>query len=41
MSRYIIQNKIEDIEEIKKFDVDNYAFNPEMSTEKELVFTRE
>ena len=41
MSRYIIQNEIEDIEEIKKFDVDNYAFNPEMSTEKELVFTRE
>ena len=41
MTRYIIQNEIEDIEELKKFDVDNYAFNPEMSTEKELVFTRE
>ena len=40
MSRYIIQNEIEDIEELKKFDVDNYAFNPEMSTENELVFTR-
>lgn len=41
MSRYIIQNEIEDIEELKKFNVDNYVFNPEMSTEKELVFTRE
>lgn len=41
MTRYIIQNEIEDIEEIKKLDVDGYLYNEEMSTEKELVFTRE
>ena len=41
MSRYIIQNEIEDIEDIKKFNLDGYEFNEEMSTEKELIFTRE
>lgn len=40
MTRYIIQNEIEDIEDIKKLDVDGYLFNEEMSTEKELVFIR-
>lgn len=41
MTRHIIQNEIEDIEEIKKLDVDGYLFNEDMSTEKELVFIRE
>lgn len=41
MTRYIIQNEIEDIEDIKKLDVDGYLFNEEMSTDKELVFIRE
>lgn len=41
MTRYIIQNEIENIEDIKKLDVDGYLFNEEMSTEKELVFIRE
>lgn len=41
MTRYIIQNEIEDIEDIKKLDVDGYLFNEEMSTEKELVFIKE
>ncbi|MDZ5010801.1 peroxide stress protein YaaA, partial [Clostridium perfringens] len=40
MTRYIIQNEIEDIQEIKKFDLDGYQYNEELSTEKELVFTR-
>ena len=40
MTRYIIQNEIEDIEDIKKLDVDGYLFNEEMSTDKELVFIR-
>ena len=40
MTRYIIQNEIEDIQEIKKFDLDGYQYNGELSTEKELVFTR-
>lgn len=41
MTRYIIQNEIQDIEDIKKLDVDGYLFNEEMSTDKELVFIRE
>ena len=40
-SEIVIQNEIEDIEEIKKLDIDGYLFNEEMSTEKDLVFTRE
>ena len=40
MTRYIIQNEIENIEDIKKFNIDGYLFNEEMSNEKELVFTR-
>lgn len=41
MTRYIIQNEIENIEDIKKFDIDGYSFNEDMSNENELVFTRE
>lgn len=40
MTRYIIQNEIEEIEEIKKFNLDVYEFNEEMSNEEEIVFTR-
>lgn len=40
MTRYIIQNEIEEIEEIKKFNLDGYEFNEEMSNEKEIIFTR-
>jgi len=40
MSRFIIQNRIENPEDIKAFDTDGYIFNRELSTEKEWVFTR-
>lgn len=40
MTRYIIQNEIEDISEIKKFNLDGYEFNEEMSNDSEYVFTR-
>ena len=40
MSRFIIQNRIEDPEEIKAFDTDGYLFNRDLSIEKEWVFTR-
>lgn len=40
MSRYIIKNKITNPEEIKGFDEDNYMFNPELSTERNWIFTR-
>lgn len=41
MTRYIIQNEIEDISEIKKFNLDGYEFNEEMSNDTEYVFTRD
>lgn len=40
MVRYIIENNIKTIEGLKGFDVDNYGFSEDMSTEKDLVFTR-
>ncbi|MBU8892504.1 MAG: peroxide stress protein YaaA [Bacteroidales bacterium] len=40
MSRFIIQNKIENPEDIKAFDTDGYLFNQDLTTEKEWVFTR-
>ena len=40
MVRYIIENDIKTIEELKGFNVNNYRFSEEMSTETELFFTR-
>lgn len=40
MVRYIIDNNVEILEELKGFDVEGYGFSEEMSTETELVFTR-
>jgi hypothetical protein len=41
MTRFIIQNKITDPEYLKAFDSDGYVFNPHLSTDTELVFTRD
>ncbi len=40
MSRFIFQNNINNVEDIKAFDLANYHFNPNISKEKEWVFTR-
>ncbi|WP_440121970.1 peroxide stress protein YaaA [Tenacibaculum sp. Ill] len=40
MVRYIIDNNVETLEELKGFDVEGYGFSEEMSTETELAFTR-
>ncbi len=40
MVRYIIDNNIEVVEGLKGFNVDGYAFDNNLSTETELVFTR-
>ncbi len=40
MVRYIIDNNINSIEGIKAFNTDNYQFSEELSTKKDLVFTR-
>ncbi|MET2984368.1 peroxide stress protein YaaA [Aureibaculum conchae] len=40
MVRYIIDNDINTVEELKGFDTEGYAFDANMSSENELVFTR-
>ncbi|WP_372745998.1 peroxide stress protein YaaA [Lutibacter sp.] len=40
MVRYIIDNSIENIEDLKGFNLEGYAFDSNLSSEKELVFTR-
>ncbi len=40
MVRYIVDNNVENLEELKGFNVEGYGFSQEMSTETELVFTR-
>jgi cytoplasmic iron level regulating protein YaaA (DUF328/UPF0246 family) len=40
MSRFIIENNISDVEEIKAFDSEGYYFNNQLSTLTEWVFTR-
>ena len=40
MVRYIIANNIENVEDLKGFNRDNYAFDANLSTATDLVFTR-
>ena len=40
MAAFIIKNKLTDVEQIKAFDTDGYAFNAELSEGNEWVFTR-
>lgn len=40
LSRYIIQNKLSDPQEIKSFSEDGYRFNKTLSKGNDLVFTR-
>ena len=40
MSHYVIKNKIKNVEDIKDFDMEEYRFNPDLSSEKEFIFTR-
>ncbi len=40
MSRYILQNRIEDAEDLKSFDLDSYKFNKKLTKDNQWVFTR-
>lgn len=40
MARYAADHFIENAEDLKFFDTDGYAFNPEISSETDWVFTR-
>ncbi len=41
MCAYAINHQLNDVEDLKKFDSEGYAFNEAMSSEKEWVFTRQ
>lgn len=40
MARFIIENEIENLEEIKSFSMDGYRFSQNISNEKEWIFLR-
>lgn len=40
MARFVIQNKITKIEDVKHFDTEGYSFSPSLSNEEDWVFTR-
>ena len=40
MAGYILQSKLKKPDQIKRFDVDGYGFNEELSTDAEWLFTR-
>jgi len=40
MARYIIQNKIEQPEDLKSFNLDRYKVSKKLSSDNEIVFTR-
>lgn len=41
MVRYMVKNKIEDIENLKQFNVDGYVFKEGLSTKKNYIFVKE
>lgn len=41
MARYLIQNKLSQVEQLKAFDSEGYYFDAESSSDKELVFKRD
>jgi cytoplasmic iron level regulating protein YaaA (DUF328/UPF0246 family) len=40
MARYVIQNKVKNIEDLKLFNSDGYVFNKKLSTDTQFTFTR-
>jgi len=40
MAQFVIKNKLTNPEHLKGFDMDNYVFNENLSSEREFVFTR-
>lgn len=40
MARYIVKNRVKTVEGLKDFDLDGYTFQPSLSDEKTLSFTR-
>jgi len=41
MARWIIQNKVNSVEDLKQFNLDDYKYDLNLSNELEFVFTRQ
>ena len=41
MARFVIDNKVKNVEDLKSFDIDGYKFSLSKSTDSEFVFTRD
>ena len=41
MARYIIENRVRKIDDLRKFNFDNYNYQKELSTDTSLTFLRE
>ena len=41
MARFIIQNRVLDIDDLKNFNLNRYLFNPEKSSDDRIVFIRD
>ena len=40
MTRFIIDNNITEVSDLKSFNYDGYLFHESLSNEKEFIFTR-
>lgn len=40
MTRFILKNKLSNLEDIKTFSTENYCYNEELSSENEIIFVR-
>ena len=40
MARYIIENRVRKIDDLKEFNFENYKYRKELSTETNLIFLR-
>ena len=40
MTRFIVDNKITDVNDLKSFDYDGYMFQESLSSEIDMIFTR-
>jgi cytoplasmic iron level regulating protein YaaA (DUF328/UPF0246 family) len=40
MARYVVEHQIKTVEDLKAFNLDNYKFDANLSTDHKLVFTR-
>ena len=41
MARFIVQHRVENEDDLKAFGEDGYEFEPELSSDEDLVFVRD